>query len=60
MPRLGRLGGPSHDEKIEALLPEGEKYFGFVNDSNICYVNSVIQVLFHCKIFRDLVLSYRP
>ncbi|TNV77791.1 hypothetical protein FGO68_gene10338 [Halteria grandinella] len=45
--------------KEDSRLPEGERYFGFVNDNNICYANSAIQILYHCKRFRQKVISYQ-
>ena len=30
-----------------------------MQESNICYANSAIQVLYHCKRFRQLVLEYK-
>lgn len=47
------------DKEESSKLPEGERYFGFVNDSNICYANSAIQVLYHCQRFRRAVLAYK-
>ncbi|CDW91045.1 ubiquitin carboxyl-terminal hydrolase 12 [Stylonychia lemnae] len=29
-------------------------------DSNICYANSAVQILFHCKQFRQKVLNFQP
>ncbi|MBW0521452.1 hypothetical protein O181_061167 [Austropuccinia psidii MF-1] len=33
----------------------GEKYFGMENFGNTCYVNSVLQALYFCKPFRQLL-----
>lgn len=45
------------DSYIEKL-PEGDKYFGFENETNtMCYANSAIQVLFHCRLFRARLLA---
>ena len=54
------ITGSDAKEDISAKLPEGERYFGYVNDSNICYANSAIQVLYHCQSFRRAILSYKP
>jgi ubiquitin carboxyl-terminal hydrolase 12/46 len=54
------VNNSAQEEQPDEKLPEGDKYFGFVNDSNICYANSAIQVLFHCQTFRKLVLSFKP
>ena len=41
-------------------FPENEKYLGFENDSNICYANSAVQVLYHSIPFREQVLLWKP
>jgi ubiquitin C-terminal hydrolase len=46
--------------KYESNLPESEKLLGFHNDSNICYANSAIQVLFGLKSFRKIILDFKP
>jgi len=41
-------------------FPDNEKHFGFENDSNVCYINSAVQTLYHCKPFREHVLAWEP
>lgn len=36
----------------------GEKFFGFVNLANTCYVNSVLQSLYFCAPFRRTIVRY--
>ena len=53
----------SQRPQVEQYLnkfPEEEKCLGLENDSNVCYMNSVMQVLYRCKPFRDQVLRWRP
>lgn len=47
-------------EQYQFRFPEEGKFLGFENDSNICYANSAIQVLFHCRPFREQVLAWKP
>ncbi|EGF77996.1 hypothetical protein BATDEDRAFT_13604, partial [Batrachochytrium dendrobatidis JAM81] len=35
-----------------------ERYYGFENFGNTCYCNSVLQVLYFCKPFRNCVVCY--
>lgn len=37
---------------------DSEKYFGFVNVANTCYVNSVLQALYFCKPFRRSIIRH--
>jgi len=39
-------------------LETGEKYFGLVNVSNTCYVNSVLQALYFCTAFRKCAIRH--
>ena len=50
----------SQTEKYLLNFPPEEKYLGFENDSNICYANSAMQVLYHCKAFREQVVNWKP
>ena len=50
----------SETEKYLLSFPPDEKYLGFENDSNICYANSAIQVLYHCRTFREQVVNWKP
>ncbi|ESN98961.1 hypothetical protein HELRODRAFT_107093 [Helobdella robusta] len=36
-----------------------EHFIGLVNFGNTCYCNSVLQALYFCKPFRDMVLAYK-
>ncbi|CAH7671643.1 expressed protein [Phakopsora pachyrhizi] len=48
-------------EKDEWWSNSGEKYFGMENFGNTCYANSVLQALYFCKPFRELLeLSSNP
>jgi len=40
-------------------FPLNEHYVGLVNFGNTCYCNSVLQALYFCKPFRDMVLLYK-
>lgn len=51
----GNFGSSLYEKK----LPEGEKFFGFHNDSNICYALSPLQVLYNIKIFRQEVIKFK-
>jgi ubiquitin C-terminal hydrolase len=33
---------------------------GFENDSNVCYANSSLHVLYHCIPFREQVILWKP
>lgn len=50
----------SQTEKYLLNFPPEEKYLGFENDSNICYANSAMQVLYHCRAFREQVVNWKP
>ncbi|KZP28893.1 cysteine proteinase [Athelia psychrophila] len=39
------------------ITPADEKQFGFENFGNICYANSVLQALYFCSPFRELLLQ---
>lgn len=40
-------------------FPINEHFIGLVNFGNTCYCNSVLQALYYCKPFRDMVLLYK-
>eukprot|EP01080_Neovahlkampfia_damariscottae_P003426 gene3426-5971_t len=44
------------DEEDKSQEKDG-KYNGLINQGATCYMNSLLQTLFHLKIFRDLVFS---
>lgn len=56
------LNAPSGSKQItpdpskdEWWATSGEKYFGMENFGNTCYANSVLQALYFCKPFRELL-----
>lgn len=51
-------GQPSCDSEGVPLGDNGEKYFGLVNASNTCYVNSVLQALYFCSPFRKAAIRH--
>ncbi|KAI8923501.1 hypothetical protein BC831DRAFT_470701 [Entophlyctis helioformis] len=52
MGKSGAIGDTTESQQGE------ERFFGLENFGNTCYSNSVMQVLFFCKPFRDCVLNY--
>jgi ubiquitin carboxyl-terminal hydrolase 12/46 len=49
--------GHSKLEKHLEALPANERYFGFTNFGQTCYMNSVLQALYFCQPFRQAVLK---
>lgn len=45
-------------KEVFQALPESERYLGFENFGNTCYINSVLQALYFCKEFRKRVAEY--
>jgi ubiquitin carboxyl-terminal hydrolase 12/46 len=45
-------------EKALAETGEDERYYGLENFGNTCYCNSVLQALYFCRPFRDMVVQY--
>ncbi|KAL5039244.1 hypothetical protein BDV3_002622 [Batrachochytrium dendrobatidis] len=54
----GMNKGISTSEISENQLCGEERYYGFENFGNTCYCNSVLQVLYFCKPFRNCVVCY--
>lgn len=51
---------PSSDHHDIYRDESGNKVFGMENFGNTCYCNSVLQCLYHSKLFRQLVMAYPP
>ncbi|KAI0347572.1 cysteine proteinase [Trametopsis cervina] len=45
-------------EAVQAITAADAKMFGFENFGNTCYANSVLQALYFCGPFRDLLVQY--
>lgn len=54
------IGKSSHaiDDSIQNGFPKNEKFAGLENFGNTCYVNSVIQSLYSCVLFREHISAY--
>lgn len=52
------------EKEVELIVPEShlpiadQAFFGLENFGNTCYCNSVLQTLYHCAPFRQLIESY--
>ncbi|TCD66506.1 hypothetical protein EIP91_001282 [Steccherinum ochraceum] len=49
---------PQLESPPPVITPADAKMFGFENFGNTCYANSVLQALYFCGPFRELVIQY--
>ncbi|KAF7791107.1 hypothetical protein EIP86_002068 [Pleurotus ostreatoroseus] len=57
-PSTSAPAAPPTPEVVPVATAADEKHFGLENFGNTCYANSVLQALYFCGPFRDLIVQY--